>query len=90
MIGTIIIDQKVGSVAKFNLLISGLDPDTAHGWHIYEKAVVGNNCSTAGGLFNPLNATYGAPTDTPSDRHYGDLGYFYANSKGLANITITD
>lgn len=73
--------------------VSGLEPNSIHGFHIHEKG----DCSdpsaiNAGGHFNPdrehvhgesiLNKKY-------EHQHAGDLGNIIANANGLAVIDIT-
>jgi hypothetical protein len=42
-----------GSDVSINLQLSGLPPNTVHGWHIHDKPVADQNCTTAGLHFNP-------------------------------------
>ena len=87
--GTILITQASASdTATIAVSVSGLPPNTQHGYHIHNGVVTGNNCTTSGPHFNPLNKTHGAPTDT--ERHVGDLGNFQTDASGNANFQVQD
>ncbi|KAJ3308794.1 Superoxide dismutase [Cu-Zn], partial [Boothiomyces sp. JEL0838] len=74
---------------KITLDVSGLAPNTQHGWHVHDLAVpASQNCTASGPHFNPMNKTHGAPGDTV--RHFGDLGNFLTDGAGKARITVTD
>uniref|UniRef100_E7CQT9 Superoxide dismutase [Cu-Zn] n=1 Tax=Penaeus vannamei TaxID=6689 RepID=E7CQT9_PENVA len=67
--------------------VYGLTPGK-HGFHIHSAGVVGADCSSAGGHFNPDGFDHGAPT---SDfRHVGDLGNIDADLNGTAVVDIMD
>ena len=51
----------------------GLLPDTTHGIHIHGAPIKNQNCSNAGGHFNPLNTTHGDRLSSRENRHVGDL-----------------
>ena len=70
--------------------ISGLTPNSQHGFHVHELPNLTRNCSGAGGHFNPLNRTHGAQTNSEDSRHVGDLGNIMANSRGIASFRIVD
>lgn len=68
--------------------ITGLKPDSIHGFHIHEHG----NCSapdanSAGGHFNPQNQPHGQPAQGP--RHAGDLPNQHANDQGVATVDVT-
>jgi Cu-Zn family superoxide dismutase len=68
--------------------ITGLSPNSIHGWHIHNAPIENQNCTTGSGHWNPKNLTHGAPED--EERHYGDLGNIHADQNGVVEITITD
>ena len=57
-----------------------------HGWHVHEIGNNGDNCTAAGGHFNPTKMDHGMPTS--HEKHVGDLGNIEANSKGVAHFAI--
>ncbi|OQV24306.1 putative Superoxide dismutase (Cu-Zn) [Hypsibius exemplaris] len=69
--------------------ITGLAPNSAHGFHIHQFGDVGNGCAAAGPHFNPRGVSHGAPTDDESARHDGDLGNVFANQNGVVNLDAT-
>jgi Cu-Zn family superoxide dismutase len=68
----------------------GLLPDTTHGIHIHGAPIKNQNCSNAGGHFNPLNTTHGDRLSSRENRYVGDLGNSVANAKGEIEITFSD
>ena len=68
--------------------LQGLSPNTLHGWHVHANKISNQNCTTAGGHFNPMNTSHGGPSDEM--RHFGDLGNLMSDSNGKVNAQITD
>lgn len=70
-------------------LVSGLAPNSKHGFHIHEygdcSAV---DASSAGGHFNPMRMSHGGPEDHM--RHTGDLGNLEADMNGNASVDYID
>lgn len=65
--------------------ITGLTPNTTHGFHIHEKGdCSANDASSAGGHYAPAGNKHGAYED--SSRHAGDLGNIKSNAQGVAVI----
>lgn len=89
---------------KIEGTITGL-PSGKHGFHVHEKGDLDDNCTAAGGHFNPLKVQIAKTIciilkhfvlqkehGAPSDdnRHVGDLGNIIADDKNIAKIDITD
>lgn len=75
--------------------ISGLPPNTDHGFHVHENGACGDSTAmdgtitiggAAGGHWNPSGHMHGAPG---AESHLGDLGNISADASGSANISIT-
>ncbi|XP_055338131.1 superoxide dismutase [Cu-Zn]-like [Paramacrobiotus metropolitanus] len=87
--GYVVFDQTMpGLPVQISGLISGLAPNSLHGFHIHNFGDIRNSCLSAGSHFNPSNETHGAPTDAV--RHVGDLGNILADANGEAKITLVD
>ena len=83
--GKIHFSQHANGIVKVAGQISGLQPNSAHGFHIHEKG----DCSSADGNsagphFNPHNSAHGPATSTHS--HVGDLPNLQANNNGMAIV----
>jgi len=88
--GTITFTQSVKTGAvTIKGEIKGLDPVAKHGFHIHQFGDV-SSCTAAGPHFNPFGVTHGAPTDTKTKRHVGDLGNIQSDRNGVASIEIKD
>ena len=66
-------------------LVTGLKPESEHGFHIHEKG----DCSSpdfksAGDHFNPTSEAHGNPAATP--HHRGDIPNLKANNEGKADV----
>jgi len=69
--------------------ISGLDPNSTHGFHIHEFG----DCSapdgmSTGGHFAGAGHQHGKPTDAYPNRHAGDMGNITADANGKAHLEI--
>jgi len=76
-----VVDGKVHVVGE----VTGLKPDSEHGFHIHEKG----DCSapdgmSAGGHFNPAGVSHGAITSDP--HHGGDMPNIKADAQGVAKV----
>ena len=71
--------------------ITGLAPNSTHGFHIHEFGDASSaDGSAAGGHYNPEGAAHQhAGMDNPM-RHAGDLGNVQADGSGAASIDVTD
>eukprot|EP01080_Neovahlkampfia_damariscottae_P011166 gene11166-3987_t len=68
--------------------ISGLQPNTVHGFHIHEFGDLSKIDGTGtGGHWNPYGGVHGFLTQNNS--HAGDLGNVTANALGIADVNIT-
>lgn len=81
------IDNKVTII---DVYISGLTPNSIHGFHIHEKGNLLDGCQSLCKHFNPFNAPHGSPADSKFKRHVGDLGNLTANSKGIIKVVLKD
>ena len=65
--------------------VSGLAPDSKHGFHIHEFGDISSeDGSSLGGHFNPGGKPHGAPD--AAERHAGDLGNIQADANGTATV----
>ena len=85
--GTVTFTQT-GDVVRVSGEVSGLAPNTVHGFHIHEKGDCssGDGMST-GGHFNPLGQTHGAIDH--GDHHAGDLASLTSDANGVAKFSYT-
>jgi len=87
--GTITFTQKVGSKGvAIRVRVSGLSPNSVHGFHIHALGDLTQGCVSAGGHFNPSNKNHGGPLD--AERHAGDLGNVAADGNGIIDETLSD
>jgi superoxide dismutase, Cu-Zn family len=85
--GTVLFTKVNGGV-KVVADLQGLSPGK-HGFHIHECG----DCSSAdgtsaGGHFNPMGKSHGAPMDAM--RHEGDMGNLEADAAGKAHMEYVD
>ena len=73
---------------KIDLHISGLIPNSLHGFHVHEAGDLTDKCTSMCAHFNPYGNTHGCPG--ASERHVGDLGNIRTNSKGEAKYFFYD
>jgi len=73
---------------KIDLNISGLLPNSLHGFHVHEAGDLTDKCTSMCAHFNPYGNTHGCPG--MSKRHVGDLGNIKTNNKGEAKYTFYD
>jgi Cu-Zn family superoxide dismutase len=67
--------------------ISGLSPNSTHGFHIHETGdCSAPDASSAGGHFNPTSSPHGGPSGEV--RHGGDLGNLKADANGIARSSV--
>merc|ERR1711983_574300 len=88
VIGAVMLFQVPGDNLVMSGTLLGLNPGQKHGFHIHAEGSLDDECSGAGGHFNPFGKKHGAPTD--EERHVGDLGNIVADGAGVAEFTIQD
>lgn len=76
------------NVVIIDLNISGLKPNSLHGFHVHEAGDLTDKCTSMCAHFNPYGKTHGCPG--MSERHVGDLGNIHTNSKGEAKYSFYD
>lgn len=85
--GTVRFEQTADGV-KVTAEVSGLEPNTSHGFHIHEKGDCGApDGSSAGGHYAPNGNPHGLPPNPK--RHAGDMGNITANGEGKAMLDAT-
>jgi Cu-Zn family superoxide dismutase len=76
------------NVIEIDLDLSGLKPNSLHGFHVHEAGDLSEKCTSMCAHFNPYNKTHGCPG--MKERHVGDLGNIKTNSKGKAKYKFYD
>jgi Cu-Zn family superoxide dismutase len=76
------------NVVIIDLNLSGLKPNSLHGFHVHEAGDLTDKCTSMCAHFNPYGKTHGCPG--MSERHVGDLGNIKTNSKGEAKYSFYD
>jgi len=69
--------------------ISGLEPNSKHGFHIHQYGdISSSDGKSTGGHYNPAGHDHSGPDSEM--RHIGDLGNLKANDKGVAKYKRLD
>ncbi|MCA9581667.1 MAG: superoxide dismutase family protein [Myxococcales bacterium] len=77
-------DEGVRVVAR----LGGLEPRSAHGFHVHEKGdCSAPDATSAGGHYNPNDHDHALPTQ--KERHMGDMGNLMANGEGIVAFEHT-
>jgi len=84
MHGLIYIDEYQNG-CHFRIFVQGLQPYSAHGFHIHTGNDLSKGCDALGGHFNPTHKKHG---DLNSGGHAGDLGNLYANQYGIVDTSL--
>lgn len=85
--GTVFFKQISSTEVSITGKVSGLKPNSKHGFHVHEKGdCSATDGSSAGGHFNPMQKTHGAIDAKES--HVGDLGNITTDDNGTAEFTI--
>lgn len=79
--------MQVGEKLRIRGEVTGLAPNSEHGFHVHEKG----DCSSgdgnsAGGHFNPHNSPHGMAMG--AEHHTGDLPSLMADAQGVARIDV--
>ena len=95
--GEVTFESEAGGV-RVVANLTGLS-EGAHGFHVHENGDCGaadtNNDGTpepggaAGGHYAPNGNPHGAPTDSLSEHHIGDMGNIMADASGAAQLDTT-
>lgn len=84
--GTVVFAQ-FGDEVEVVATVTGLEPNTTHGFHIHEKGDLSDpKLLSTGGHWNPDGGHHGAPSAPHS--HAGDLGNLKADDKGNARLVV--
>ena len=81
-------EDLVNNQIKIDLNITGLIPNSLHGFHVHEAGDLTDKCTSMCAHFNPYGKNHGCPGTT--ERHVGDLGNIKTNNKGEAKYTFYD
>jgi Cu-Zn family superoxide dismutase len=85
--GAVKFSEDVGRV-RIDVSVSGLKPNSLHGFHVHEAGDLSDKCTSMCAHFNPYGLTHGCPG--MKNRHVGDLGNLKTNSKGDAKYSFYD
>lgn len=77
----------VAQGVKFITTVTGLEPNSVHGYHVHETGKCdGPDYKSAGEHFNPTANHHNGPA--AEKKHAGDLGNLVANAKGEAKSEV--
>ena len=81
-------EDLIKNEIKIDLNLSGLKPNSLHGFHVHEAGDLTDKCTSMCAHFNPYGNTHGCPG--MKNRHVGDLGNIKSNNKGEAKYSFND
>jgi len=81
--------QQMGDKVRVIADLTGLAPNTKHGFHVHEGTECGDDGMLAKGHYNPDGHQHGLPTASSSMRHAGDFGNIEADGSGKAHLDMT-
>jgi Cu-Zn family superoxide dismutase len=81
-------EDLINNQIKIDLNLTGLKPNSLHGFHVHEAVDLSNKCTSMCSHFNPFDNDHGCPG--LKIRHVGDLGNIKTNNKGEAKYTFYD
>jgi Cu-Zn family superoxide dismutase len=76
------------NIVKIDVNITGLKPNSLHGFHVHEAGDLTDKCTSMCAHFNPYGKKHGCPG--VKHRHIGDLGNLKTNSKGQSKYIFYD
>jgi Cu-Zn family superoxide dismutase len=79
---------EIENKIRIDVSISGLNPNSFHGFHVHEAGDLSDKCTSMCAHFNPYKMTHGCPG--MKERHVGDLGNLQTNNKGEAKYSFYD
>ena len=80
--------SEVDNKIRIDVQITGLKPNSLHGFHVHEAGDLTDKCTSMCAHFNPYGLTHGCPG--MKNRHVGDLGNLQTNNKGEAKYSFYD
>lgn len=80
--------SEEGHRIRIDVQVSGLKPNSEHGFHVHEAGDLTDKCTSMCAHFNPYGKTHGCPG--MKERHVGDLGNLRANARGEAKYIFYD
>jgi Cu-Zn family superoxide dismutase len=86
--GWVKFSEVAESKIRIDLNLSGLKPNSNHGFHVHEAGDLSDKCTSMCAHFNPYEKTHGCPGQ--KERHVGDLGNITANTKGICKYSFYD
>lgn len=85
--GNVVFSEGFGKV-KVVATVTGLEPNSKHGFHIHEFGdCTASDGTSAGGHYNPDGHQHAAP-DAETPAHAGDLGNIQADAKGVGKLNL--
>ena len=84
--GTVHFQQQNDGNVEVTADLTGLPPNSTHGFHIHDKGACSNFGNDAGPHYNPTNAPHGAPD--AASHHAGDFGNVTADANGEVHTTF--
>ena len=82
------IEDLDNNLVIIDVNLSGLNPNSLHGFHVHEAGDLTDKCASMCSHFNPYGKNHGCPG--MKERHVGDLGNIKTNSKGNAKYRFYD
>lgn len=88
--GTVRFTQQGDDAVHVVADLTGLTPNSKHGFHIHEFGdCSAPDATSAGGHYNPGGHPHAGPDADAAHRHPGDMGNLDANAQGNAHLDLT-